>query len=116
MTITTEPVDREFLKGLGERLRVLRERRDWSLQHVESMSGLEFKSSVVGAYERGERQIGADRLHRILGFYGASMADVWPDPRQIPYTLAARSQVEVAVKNVEAAAEELRVMLTGMED
>lgn len=116
MTITTEPADREFLKGLGERLRWLRERRGWALQQIESMSSLEFKASVVGAYERGERQIGVDRLHRILGFYGASMADVWPDPRQIPAAVASRPQVEVAIKNVESAAEELRVMLADMED
>ena len=42
---------------VGERLRAIRRQKGLSLHDVEARSTLEFKASVLGAYERGERAI-----------------------------------------------------------
>ncbi len=42
---------------VGERLRAIRRQKGLSLHDVEARSNLEFKASVLGAYERGERAI-----------------------------------------------------------
>ena len=47
---------------VGERLRAIRRQKGLSLHDVEARSTLEFKASVLGAYERGERAISVPRL------------------------------------------------------
>lgn len=64
---------------LGERLRAARKRRGWSLNEVERRSGQEFKSSVLGAYERGERSISVQRLHRLSQIYIVDVAQLIPE-------------------------------------
>ena len=49
--------DRGYPATLGARLRSLRRQQHLSLQDVEAASDHEFKVSVLGAYERGERAI-----------------------------------------------------------
>lgn len=53
---------------------------------VESQTDGEFKASVVGAYERGERAISVQRFAALANIYGASAADMLPagsDPELI---------------------------------
>ncbi len=38
----------------------------------------EFKASVLGAYERGERSISLPRLNRLAGFYNVPIAQLLP--------------------------------------
>ena len=45
----------EYSKRVGERIRSIRRQKRLSLQEVEAASNQEFKASVLGAYERGER-------------------------------------------------------------
>jgi len=52
-----EGVDPEYAVAVGARLRTVRRQKRLSLQAVEKASRLEFKASVLGAYERGERTI-----------------------------------------------------------
>jgi len=56
-----EPVDEKaasaYARRVGERLRAIRKQKGLSLQEVEAASTQEFKASVLGAYERGERSI-----------------------------------------------------------
>jgi transcriptional regulator with XRE-family HTH domain len=59
---------------IGERLRVIRRQQGLSLHDVEARSGHEFKASVLGAYERGERALSVSRLLRLGELY-----DVPPD-------------------------------------
>jgi transcriptional regulator with XRE-family HTH domain len=59
---------------IGERLRVIRRQQGLSLHDVEARSGQEFKASVLGAYERGERALSVSRLLRLGELY-----DVPPD-------------------------------------
>lgn len=54
---------------VGERLRAIRRQKGLSLHDVESRSRLEFKASVLGAYERGERAISVPRLLRLSEIY-----------------------------------------------
>jgi len=54
---------------VGERLRAIRRQKGLSLHDVEARSGTEFKASVLGAYERGERAISVPRLLRLSEIY-----------------------------------------------
>jgi transcriptional regulator with XRE-family HTH domain len=54
---------------VGERLRAIRRQKGLSLHDVEARSGMEFKASVLGAYERGERAISVPRLLRLADIY-----------------------------------------------
>jgi hypothetical protein len=46
-----------YARAVGARIRAMRKQMRLSLQAVEAMSDQEFKASVLGAYERGERAI-----------------------------------------------------------
>ena len=70
-------VDR-FSMSLGLRLRAARRQRGWSLGELESYTGGEFKASVVGAYERGERALSVQRLVRLAEVYAVSAAELLP--------------------------------------
>src|SRR4029079_5456493 len=54
---------------VGERLRAIRRQKGMSLHDVEARSNQEFKASVLGAYERGERAISVPRLLRLAELY-----------------------------------------------
>ncbi|MFP4073909.1 MAG: helix-turn-helix domain-containing protein [Actinomycetota bacterium] len=68
----------DFNVALGQRLRAARRHRGWSLGDVETQTDGEFKASVVGAYERGERAISVQRLVSLADIYGASAAELLP--------------------------------------
>lgn len=63
---------------VGERLRAIRKQKHLSLQEVEEASALEFKASVLGAYERGERAISVPRLQRLAAFYELPVEQLLP--------------------------------------
>lgn len=69
----------DFNAALGERLRAARRARGLSLLEVESVSAGEFKASVVGAYERGERALSVQRLVGLAQLYGSSATDLLGD-------------------------------------
>jgi len=83
--MTTEPEDAESVlnasdygKRVGERLRAIRRQKRLSLQDVEAGSAQEFKASVLGAYERGERSISVPRLQRLARFYSVPVDQLLP--------------------------------------
>src|SRR5205085_11248949 len=61
---------------IGRRLRELRSRRHLTLQAVEQATDEEFKASVLGAYERGDRILTVPRLQRLATFYGATVDEL----------------------------------------
>ena len=63
---------------VGVRLRAIRRQKRLSLQDVEASSGQEFKASVLGAYERGERAISVPRLQRLARFYRVPVDQLLP--------------------------------------
>jgi len=68
----------KFSVSLGQKLRAARRHRGWSLGEVESNTKGEFKASVVGAYERGERAISVQRFASLADIYGVVAADLLP--------------------------------------
>jgi transcriptional regulator with XRE-family HTH domain len=67
-----------YAEQVGERLRNIRLQKGLSLHDVEESSGKEFKASVLGAYERGERSISVPRLQRLAIFYGVPVDHLLP--------------------------------------
>ncbi len=76
-----------YARRVGERLRAIRKQKGLSLQEVESASNQEFKASVLGAYERGERAISVPRLQRLARFYNVPVDQLLPrDASEIDLT------------------------------
>ncbi len=73
-----EELSQDYAVKVGERLRSVRKQKKLSLQAVEESSGMEFKSSVLGAYERGERSISVPRLQRLAAIYGVPSDQLLP--------------------------------------
>jgi transcriptional regulator with XRE-family HTH domain len=67
-----------YAEQVGERLRNIRLQKGVSLHDVEQGSNKEFKASVLGAYERGERSISVPRLQRLAMFYGVPVDHLLP--------------------------------------
>jgi transcriptional regulator with XRE-family HTH domain len=67
-----------YSRQVGDRLRVIRKQKRLSLQEVEATSQEEFKASVLGAYERGERAISVPRLERLATFYNVPVDQLLP--------------------------------------
>ncbi len=67
-----------YAEQVGERLRNIRLQKGLSLHDVEERSAKEFKASVLGAYERGERSISVPRLQRLAIFYGVPVDHLLP--------------------------------------
>lgn len=78
--MVTEDIPLSYTKAVGERLRTLRKQRGLSLLAVEESTGREFKASVLGAYERGERVISVLRLQRLASFYRVPVDQILPRP------------------------------------
>ena len=68
----------EYNVRVGERLRAIRRQKKLSLQEVEANSHEEFKASVLGAYERGERSISLPRLRRLADLYDVPIEQLLP--------------------------------------
>jgi transcriptional regulator with XRE-family HTH domain len=60
-------------------LRSVRRQKRLSLQAVADASDQEFKASVLGAYERGERAISVPRLQRLAALYEVPVDQLLPD-------------------------------------
>ena len=69
------------------------------------MSDLEFKASVLGAYERGERAISVPRLHRLALFYRVPVDQLLPG-----------GEVEDEATHHDPDASGARIDLTRLED
>jgi len=65
-------------QSLGSRLRAARRQMRLSLHAVEILSGRTFKSSVLGAYERDERNISIPRLKQLARLYDIPLEQLLP--------------------------------------
>jgi transcriptional regulator with XRE-family HTH domain len=70
--------DAGYSVQVGERLRAIRKQKRLSLHDVEAQSSQEFKASVLGAYERGERALSLPRLDRLAQFYRVPVDQLLP--------------------------------------
>ena len=71
-----------YAHAVGLCLRRARQQLRLSLQAVEAMSAQEFKASVLGAYERGERSISVPRLQRLAMLYNVPVDLLLPEPER----------------------------------
>ncbi len=78
-----------YARRVGQRLRAIRRQKRLSLQEVEASSGQEFKASVLGAYERGERVISVPRLQRLAGYYDVPVDQLLPPNGDLERAVAA---------------------------
>ena len=72
---------------VGDRLRAIRRQKGLSLHEVEARSGQEFKASVLGAYERGERALSVSRLVRLAEIYDVPADQLLPRETEIEIDL-----------------------------
>jgi transcriptional regulator with XRE-family HTH domain len=93
-----------YAEQVGERLRNIRLQKGLSLHDVEERSAKEFKASVLGAYERGERSISVPRLQRLAIFYGVPVDHLLPrlGPEATEAAAAAGSADEAVCIDLEA--------------
>jgi len=75
-------IEDSYAETVGVRLRAVRRQKHLSLQAVEAASGQEFKASVLGAYERGERAISVPRLRRLAQIYDVPLDQLLPGSRE----------------------------------
>lgn len=107
----------EYSKRVGDRLRAIRRQKRLSLQEVEAASTQEFKASVLGAYERGERAISVPRLQRLARFYNVPVdqllpADIGPSFGLAP---ASESVIDLTDRPVRREGESITIDLTRLE-
>lgn len=69
----------DYAKSLGESLRRIRVQKGMSLQDVQQASDGKWKAAVVGAYERGDRNVTVARLSELADFYGVPVSELLPD-------------------------------------
>lgn len=92
----------DYSRRLGARLRQIRQQKGYSLTMVEERSEEEFKASVLGAYERGERTIGVARLKRLAEHYRVPLEQLLPDSTDAdrPVEEGARSTLRLDLTRV----------------
>lgn len=117
-----EQMPSNYAQRVGERLRAVRKQKRLSLQAVEAASNQEFKASVLGAYERGERSISVPRLQRLADFYNVPVDQLLPrDASAAAWagsSAASRSESPVAQETSRVFGDDGRVTidLTRLED
>jgi len=81
---------------IGERLRAIRRQKGLSLHDVEARSEQEFKASVLGAYERGERAISVPRMLRLAEIYDVPSDQLLPRDLELEIDLTRAGAGEAA--------------------
>ena len=76
--------DNSYNVEVGRRMRAARKSLRLSLSRVQELSQGEFRSSVLGAYERGDRRITIERLHRLADIYGIPVELLLPPSDETP--------------------------------
>lgn len=92
----------DYAKALGERLRSIRIQKNMSLQDVQQASKDKWKAAVVGAYERGDRNVTVSKLSELADFYGVPVSEIIPDEGGpvAPGTTEARRRVVIDLEGL----------------
>jgi len=72
-------VSNVYARDMGERLRRIRQQKGMSLQDVQQASRGRWKAAVVGAYERGDRNVTVTRLSELSDFYDVPITELLPE-------------------------------------
>ena len=99
MSELDDEVGSAYARLVGERLRSIRLQKNMSLGDVEQRSNQEFKASVLGAYERGERAVSVSRLERLARVYDVGVEQLLPrDPQRVePGSAAPQGKLRIDV-------------------
>src|SRR5918992_1176939 len=100
----------DYPRALGERLRNIRVQKGMSLQDVQEASSGKWKAAVVGAYERGDRNVTVTRLAELADFYGVPVSEILPDDNGLPTPSApeGRRRVVLDLEGLKRVPEEER--------
>lgn len=115
-TDVTEDEAARYAASVGRRLRAVRRQKRLSLQAVERGSGEEFKASVLGAYERGERTISVPRLQRLAQIYSVPVDQLLPADLTHPLTRAAAASAARAQNGSERTVRKITVDLVRLNE
>lgn len=91
----------DFLRIVGDELRLARQEAGFALRDLNVRSGREFKASAVGGYERGERSISLERFCRLAALYGVD-ADVLLRRVVVRSEEAVRADVVIDIRSGQA--------------
>jgi transcriptional regulator with XRE-family HTH domain len=73
-----EAAEQKVRVELGHQMRQVRSAAGLSLQQAAAKAGGDFPATVLGSYERGDRNITIPRLVRLCEVYGVTVLDVLP--------------------------------------
>ena len=90
---------------LGDHMRKLRRQKGLSLLDVQALSEGEFKASVMGAYERGERAVSAVRLAKLATLYRLPLQAMLPPDQAGDSTATSGLAIDVATLDKATGAE-----------
>ena len=75
----------EYTKALGANLRRARNQNHMSLRTMEELTEGQFKASILGAYERGERSVSVERFHVLCFLYRTKPEELLPPSPTQPF-------------------------------
>lgn len=103
----------EYARAVGESLRKIRMQKGMSLHDVQEASSGRWKAAVVGAYERGDRNVTIARLAELAGFYSVPVAEILPEEDAVPKApVDARRKVVLDLEGMERIPEPERDALS----
>jgi transcriptional regulator with XRE-family HTH domain len=95
----------DYAKALGERLRRIRIQKGMSLHDVQESSDGRWKAAVVGAYERGDRNVTVPRLSELANFYGVPVSELIPDGKSASPQSSERRRVVLNLEGLDRVPE-----------
>jgi hypothetical protein len=72
-----------------------------SLHDVQESSQGRWKAAVVGAYERGDRNVTVPRLSELAGFYGVPVSELIPDGQSRAHHSTERRRVVLNLEGLD---------------
>ena len=104
---------RDYAKVLGERLRGIRLQKRMSLHDVQHSSRGKWKAAVIGAYERGDRNVTVAKLSELADFYGVPVSEVLPeDDASAPVRAREQRRVTLDLEGLDRVPDRDRAPLT----
>lgn len=91
-----------YARAVGQNLRRIRQQKGMSLADVQERSGGKWKAAVVGAYERGDRNVTIGRLAELAAFYEVPITEILPNEGPVaPVAPESRRRVVLDIDSLE---------------
>lgn len=96
----------DYARQVGQKLRRIRLQQGLSLHDVHETSDGRWKAAVVGAYERGDRNVSIARLAELADFYGVPVAELLPEDERVrPAAAPARRRIVLNLESLPSVPE-----------